>query len=769
MVLICFALALVTGAVYWQVRRFEFVNYDDLHIFFDEPMVKGGLTWAGIVWGATTFYYEYWHPLMWWSHMLDCQLFGLNAGPHHLVSAGIHVANTVLLFITVRRMTGFVWRSAVVAGLFGLHPLHVESVAWLAERKDVLSAFFWILSMWAYVRYAQSRAGPTAGKSSEPKPLHDAQGAYPKQKNVTPVPVRKDTIGWERAGVRVRNSATSLFWLSLLFFLLGLLTKPMVVTLPFVLLLMDYWPLGRVPGVGSIGNPPDFRAIGKSILRLTREKWPFFILTGFFCFMTWYSVKEGGHFEGAPPDSWGQRLSVMPVAYAAYLEKTLLPINLAPLYERPESWPWWHVVWATLVIVGITGLVIVLARRAGYLVFGWFAFLGILVPTIGIVQVGLQYIADRYMYLPSIGLFVASVWAVADISRRWRGRKFILTGLATACLAACAYLTWVQVGTWRNSVTLWQHCLAAGAESPIAHYDLGGAYLLEGKTDIALEQYQAALRLNTNSPEANYNYGTALNLLGRSREASNYLAKALELRPDYVEAHQAMGSALVSLQDYSGAMMQFNEALRLRPNNYVAEAGMGTALSALGQTNDAIDWFKRALDVNPAYAQGHYQLGREELKDGQFDDGVAHMQQAEELSPDALNIPMELAAAFAGAHQVDKELAAYQRALKVNPDQVVALNNLAFVLATTPDASLRNGAEAVRLASHACDLTGYKQTVFVGTLAAAYAEAGQFDKAVPTAQQACALAKDHGEAELLKKNQDLLALYHQGKPFHKSE
>ena len=262
-ILICLALAFVTIIVYWRVHGFEFVNYDDLHIFYDNPFVRQGLTWAGIEWGATTSFYEYWHPLMWWSHMLDCQLFGLNAGPHHVVSLGLHVLNTLLVFVVVRRMTGALWRSAMVAALFGLHPLHVESVAWLAERKDVLSAFFWLLSVWVYVRYGQIRALPSSGHAPAPQTTSNAK-------------VRK------ASGLGKWSLASRFYWLSLFFFLLGLLTKPMVITLPFVLLLLDYWPLGRISISGLTLPELKRQAFRESWLGLNPRKAAFLRVDGDF-------------------------------------------------------------------------------------------------------------------------------------------------------------------------------------------------------------------------------------------------------------------------------------------------------------------------------------------------------------------------------------------------------------------------------------------------------------------------------------------------------
>ena len=362
-------------------------------------------------------------------------------------------------------------------------------MAWLAERKDVLSSLFCILCVWAYARY-----------------VRESQVQSPKSK--------------------------VFYWYAVVFFLLGLLSKPMAVTMPFVLLLLDYWPLNRIAVRGEQGADLTNRNKAGTVAGLAREKWPFFSLTVLFCFITWYSVDLGKNFPNEHFSSPLMRWANIPVAYARYLLKTVCPQNLAVLYPMPNHLPWWQVAAAIVILLVITWAV-VRARRTRYLAFGWFLFLGMLVPTIGVVQVGVQAMADRYMYLPSLGLFVAAVWWAADVSAGWRQRRFILAGATILSLGACAWLSWVQTQYWRDSVSLWSHCLATGSESAIARYDLGLALSDAGEPQKAMNEYQSALGLDPDNRLVNVSYGIALVQAGRPAEATNYFARALAFRSGF--------------------------------------------------------------------------------------------------------------------------------------------------------------------------------------------------------------------------------------------
>lgn len=723
--LISLGLVLITVLVYWPVHHANFLNYDDPSIFQDNPFVQYGLTWRGIVWGATTSYYEYWHPLMWWSHELDCQLFGLNAGPHHLVSLGFHVINSLLVFAIFRRMTGMVWRSAMVAALFALHPLHVESVAWLAERKDVLSTLFWLLSLWAYARFAE---------------------------------VSKNT------GAEPRGSKSKVFYgLSLFFFLLGLLSKPMVVTLPFVLLLLDYWPLNRIADWGlRIGDLKARRH--DSLAWLAWEKWPFFVLMTAGCVVTWHSTKLGNHVRSSESLSWSVRLSNVPVAYVRYLGKTIWPVHHAPLYLIPDHWEWWQVGGASVLLVFLTWLFVWRWRSTGYLGFGWLMFLGTLVPTIGIVSVGSQAIAERYMYVPAIGLFAAAVWGMADISNRWKKREVLLGGLAVAIITICALLTRAQLPYWNDSLALWKHCVEEEPDQGFLRAIYGRALTGAGEPEKALEQYKIALNMAPGDELVNTSYAEALASSGRESDATNYFATALRINPLDADAHDHMGIALFDLGDFAGARSEFAEAIRLDQYQMDAYVSLARALSALGKSDEALQWYASALEHDPKYASAYYFRGLDYAKRGAFNEAVSNLQVYIQTDPNQPLALLTLAEAHSQMHDLTGAIAEYHQALHLNPDLLEALNNLAWLRATAPDPQFRNGAEAVKLAEHACELSSWQKTMFVGTLAAAYAEAGDFDKAVQTAQKACDLAAAQGENELLQKNRALLDQYKAHQP-----
>ena len=559
-----FLLAFAILAVYGRTVRFDFTNYDDPFLIITNSFVRGGLTLEGFFWSLTTSYYEYWHPVTWWSHMLDCELFGLKPGWHHLMSVGFHVANTVLVFTVFRQMTGKLVRSGIVAAFLALHPLHVESVAWLSERKDVLSAFFFLLSVWTYLRFVEEC---------------------------------KTNI----------SKADFFYTLTFILYALGLMAKPMVVTFPFVLLLLDYWPLNRFQTTDvSAGENASFLKI---FGRLAKEKLPLFALSFVSCAVSYFGVKTANNILSPEKIPWSARWANVPVSYVGYLGKTIWPANLAVLYPIQSHLDFWRVGGALLLLVLISLAVLILTRPAPYLVFGWFMFLGMLVPTIGLVPVSVQSIADRYTYLPSIGLFAAAVWGIAEISVRWKYRSTLITSGTALFLLACGTLTWIQVGYWRNSVTLWTHCLAVAPDNVMAHYNLGHVLQHSGQTSESMEQYRAALRIQPDHLDANLNLGIAYATLGEMRDATNYLAKALLIKPDYEKAHLSMGHALVELGDFEGAAMHCAQAVRLDPNDSAAFTYLGRALGGQGKSNEALRCFSEALRLDPSNGKAREYLG----------------------------------------------------------------------------------------------------------------------------------------------------------------
>ena len=405
------------------------------------------------------------------------------------------------------------------------------------------------------------------------------------------------------------------------------------------------------------------------------------------------------------------------------------------------------------------------ARSAPWLLTGWLMFLGTLVPVIGLVPNGYQSIADRYTYIPSIGLFVAGVWAVAEFSVRWKFRAVFCPGAAVLALLVCGSLTWLQAGCWRNSLTLWTHCVAVTRDNIMARISLGNALLQAGQINEAMEQYREVLRLDPNQAHANLDLGAALVMTGQLPEATNCFARALRSRPDWSGAHLNLGRTLFELGDFSGALTHYAEAARLDSNAVVAFTSLAGDLSARGKSDEAVRYYLEALRFNPADAEAHYHLGLEWLQRGRMDEAMASLREAVRLEPDLADAHFQLATARANRRAISEAISQYHETLRLDPESLPALNNLAWILATHPETQFRNGPEAVQLAERACELTSYQQTVFVGTLAAAYAEAGRFDDAVATAQKACALASGRGEPGLLQKNRELLALYQAHQPY----
>ena len=659
-----------TLLIYSQVWRFEFTNFDDEGYVTRNPIVQSGLTGEGVAWAFQNGLMGNWHPITCLSHMLDCDIFGTAAGGHHLVNVAFHIANAVLLFLLLQRMTGSLWRSAVVAALFAWHPLRVESVAWISERKDVLSAFFGLLSLWAYVKYVRGVRDP---KSVEASPVS-----------------------------RITFHASRWYWFALLFFALALMSKPMLVTWPFVLLLLDFWPLGRVGvdrwQVTGVTNPtPETARPSPPFYSLVVEKVPFFALSIVMSIVTFRVQRNWGAMNDLERLSIPDRVSNALVSYVRYLGKTLWPTDLAALYPHPGQWAMWQVGGSVLLLLVITAMSMLLMRRQPWIAVGWCWFLGTLVPVIGLVQVGRQALADRYTYLPHIGLFVACVWSAALIVRQVSSRR-IMAGIAAGLLlVGCLGVSWKQTGHWRNSVTLFEHTLS----------------------------------VTTNNVVAEYNYAQGLGTVGRAEEAMEHYRRALRIRPDYYAAHVNLGAMLRQLGDLSGATNHLGQAVALEPTNSLPRLHLGLALSAMQ------DW--PAADAQFATASA---LGTTEPK-----------------------LPAEWAKVLLAQKKTREAADQFRASLQFEPDSLEALNNLAWILATDASAEVRNGDEAVRHALRACQLTFYQQTLLIGTLAAAYAEAGQFEEACRTAEQAIALAEKNGETALAERNRDLLHLYQATKPY----
>jgi tetratricopeptide (TPR) repeat protein len=594
--------------VFAQTFRFDFVNYDDPSYVYQNTRITSGIDFANVAWAFTHVHSENWHPLTTITHMLDCQLHGLQAGWHHFTNVLLHCLAVVLLFVALERMTGALWQSAFVAAVFAVHPLHVESVAWIAERKDVLSALFFTLTLLAYLGYTRA---PSIG--------------------------RYLTVA--------------------IVFALGLMSKPMLVTLPFVLLLLDYWPLGRFEA--RISNTRH------QSVRLILEKVPLIALSAVSSLITFLAQRGAiGWTEQLP---MSERVTNTLVAYVVYIRQMFWPTELAVFYPHPENrLPISEVSLALIILAGITAAAFVLRKRAPYLLTGWLWYLGMLVPVIGLLQVGWQGHADRYTYLPQIGLYIAVTWAVTDLTRSWRFQPAALGLAAVLVIGALSYCAWLQTSYWRDSETLFTHALAVTSDNDVALNNLGIIFLDKGQLDEAISKLQAAI----------------------------------DLRPENAPAHDNLAKALLKKGQVTEAMVHYRKFLELDPANVEARNTLGTALIQQGHVREAIDQ--------------------------------------------------------------------WQQVLATQPENGNASSNLAWVFATSPDDSIRDGTRAAELGERALRISGGKIPMIYKVLAAAYAENGRFADAVETAQHGADLASIQGNPALAAELQRNIALYQTGRPLRDS-
>jgi Flp pilus assembly protein TadD len=629
---VCIFLAVITWLVFGQTLGHDFINYDDNDYVYENPEVARGLTLKGIVWAFTQVHASNWHPLTWVSHMLDCQFYGLNPGGHHLTNVLLHTATAILLFLVLRRMTslrpgrgvgatttqaGVLWRSAFVAAVFAIHPLRVESVAWVAERKDVLSGLFCMLTIGAYVRYVEKS--------------------------------------------KVQNPKSKVYYgLTLLFFMLGLMCKPMLVMLPFVLLLLDYWPLGRVTGdkwqaTGEKKGKPS--TLNPQLSTLLLEKLPLFGLAAASGVVTIFAQTEA--IQSFEQISLPLRVGNASISYVTYLVQMFWPSGLAffyPFAARDVGVS--RVVLSLVLLAGISTGVFVLRRRP-YFLTGWLWYLIMLVPVIGIVQVGVQAHADRYTYLPQIGLYLLLTWAVADLCAGWRRRRVVLGGCATIILAALIFCARVQTAYWRNSELLSTHTLACTSDNYIAHDCLGNALLKKGSVDEAIVHFQRALQIKPDYVKAYNNLGNALFKKGNVDEAIAQFQKALQIKPEDAEIRNNLAVALAKAHgDYANTLVQ------------------------MGRDDEAIVEFRKALELFPDFADARHDLAVILLHKGQVDEAIAQFREIWKQYPDEAMASFDLGNAYFQKGQMDEAVAFYQRALQIKPDDVSALNNLGMALLT---------------------------------------------------------------------------------------
>jgi tetratricopeptide (TPR) repeat protein len=700
--LICLFLAGITLALYWPLTSHDFVSYDDAIYIIDNPHVNSGLSWPNIAWAFRSGYAGNWHPLTWISHMVDVQWFGLRPGWHHFVGMLFHCANTALLFLLLNRMTRATWRSAFVAALFGWHPQHVESVAWAAERKDVLSAFFFVLTLLAYGKYASSLERPGGEKSEIRNPNFEAN---PKSE------IRR----W-----------MPYYLLALALFALGLMSKPMLVTLPFLLLLLDFWPLGRVSRVEGGGEGKV--EIG-CLLRLFVEKVPFFVLTIASCIATFIAQKGEGAVVSLKTLSFAERLENAIVAYALYLVKMVWPVKLSILYPLHADVPLGAVIASVGGLLLVTAWTIWRVRSSPHLAVGWFWYLGMLVPVIGLVQVGMQQMADRYTYLPLIGVFIMITWSVPTWVASNQGAK-IFTAAAISVLVAFLFMTSRQLGYWQNSETLFGRAARVTARNYVAFSNHGQALFKQGRIDEAIAEYEKAISLDSSLDAARLGLGEALMQMGKFDDAIAQFSKVLDIEPENSAARLQLGVLRGRQGKYDEAVAAFSEVLRRDPSNLAAHNNLGNVLTLQGKQEEAVKQFEQAVRINPAHASTHNNLALAYKKLGRTGEAIAE----------------------------------YREAIRLNPNQTEAINNLAWTLATDPNPQFRNGAEAVQLATRVCELTRYQHPLPLATVAAAYAEIGRFNEAVSFAEQALQLAGSTG-SPFAGRLRAMLANFRNGQPY----
>ena len=586
---IAFGLAISTLALYAQVVSHQFINFDDDLYIWNNPTVSSGVTLKGIAWAFTSFDSGIWHPLTWLSHMIDTQIFGLNAGAHLFMNALIHVANSLLLFVFLRRATGARWESAIVAALFALHPLHVESVAWASERKDTLSTFFGIVCLLAYTRYVEQPS-------------------------------------WKR-------------YLLVAFALaLGLMAKPMLVTWPLVMLLLDYWPFARIEWRTDI----DFKRFAKAWWPLIREKLPLCLIVAPFLFVTYFTqAHEGAVADSiAAPLSW--RVANSLVSYAKYLFLTFWPQGLAIYYPSVDYTPAWQWVTAVILLVVITAVAFHNAKERPYVISGWLWFLGTLVPVIGLVQIGSQAMADRYTYVPSIGLFVALVFGLGQLARSWGIGRVAVTTASTAVILVLAALTVWQVRRWHDSETLFTYVLSVTSDNRVIQNNLG----------------------------------SYLGQQGRHGEAITHFAEALRIKPDYFDALENMGFALMKQGKTEEAIDLYQRMMRMKPESPKIHLQLGRAFADQGKNEEAVREFRRALEVAPNDFESRMNLGQMLTRQGNLSEATAQLNEAVRLRPDSPEAHNDLGIALIMAGQPEGSLAHFSTALRLKPDFAVAQDNL---------------------------------------------------------------------------------------------
>lgn len=550
-------LIIIPLLIYWPVVYYPFIDFDDGAYITDNPFVRNGITWDGVVWAFTKTHAGNWHPLTWISHMIDCSLFGLNAGKHHGVNLIIHILNGVLLFFICLKMTENIFISWVIAAFFAVHPMNVESVAWISERKNLVSTLFWMLTLWTYTIYVQ------------------------------------------------RSDKKYLIY-AFCFFAVGLMAKPMLVTLPFVLLLLDYYPLKRLDHAGRIQNT----------ISLFKEKIPFFALTVISCIITIKAQESGGALASISAHSFQDRIFNSLTSYVAYIIKMFFPTKLAILYPYPKNFLIHHVIFATFILGIISFLTFMKRKKYPFVMTGWFWYIGTLVPVIGLVQVGHQSMADRYAYIPFIGLFFMLSHGISLIIHKLATIKHVLILLCFIWISGYIPVSIFQVKKWENSISLFNHALEVTTNNYVIHKNIANTLISQGKIDEAMEHLTEAIKISPTYADAYNSMGIALNLKGKPDEAINYFEHAIQIKPDYAEPLVNIGDIYLHHNHIETAIQFYKRALIKDPKNAKAHNNIGVSLAKIGKLDEAIDHFQIALELQPddKAAQQNIQLAKEKIR-----------------------------------------------------------------------------------------------------------------------------------------------------------
>jgi protein O-mannosyl-transferase len=696
---VCGFLALAVAIVFGQTLQHEFINFDDDVYVYDNRNMSNGLTSDSITWAFTSFDASNWHPLTWLSHLVDCQIYGTqHPGGHHATNVLLHAAVAIFLFLILKRMTGDLWPSAFVAAVFAIHPLRAESVAWVAERKDVLSGLFFMLTLWAYLGYVR-------------RPFSIARYA-----------------------------------LVAVLFALGLMSKPMLVTLPLLLLLLDYWPLGRIRGLSGVGslapvatdisssqqdNPQEEVSTSQySWWQLIAEKMPLLAMSVVSCVVTSLAQQKAlANFEIV---TLPLRITNALVAYGTYLGQFFFPRGLAIFYPYPvDGHPAWKVACVSMMLIVITIGVLTQWRKRPWLLVGWFWYLGMLVPVIGFVQVGGQSMADRYTYLPQIGLAIALGWAAANFADDRLPRRLAFAAVSVVAVIILMIFATRQTAFWRNGETIWIRASDCTASNIFAHNNMGNLLAKNQRVNEAILQYQKALEINPRSAITHNNLGNVYASRGKLKEAAAEYRLALKYRENYAQAHNNLGNVLAWCEHRDDAIAEYQKALEIDPDYAEAYNNLGAALAGKGEFAAAVDNFNTALKINRFSADAHNNLGTVLEQQGKIAEAADH----------------------------------WRELVHLNPTNMEIVRKLAWTLATHPDTSVRNGKEAVVLAEWGVRYTHDRDPAMLGARAAAYAEDGRFSDAAKSAETAIALAKSSGNSKMADALREQLGCYQKTSPY----